>query len=325
MALVLLTGGLVGVENHAVAYDDEGAVTTADYIVDPVAEKSAVVQASYSTGSSGSKLTWRPYRPSIHQGGVAKQAERSTPAAQRASFDEPIENGSAKNNPFNDPFDDASQLTQLVPPANLQDDLLEKPEPKPIPARQLPALVSQQLSPKGESTQESQEIGGQELEKALAAGPQAGTFACPSPKDPKYMKPIKEISYRITPEKGELPQECGLGGEQFQPRMWQPITFTWKASALCHKPLYFEEPALERYGHTVGLGLQPVVSAAHFFLTVPILPYEMGLYPPGECIYTLGYYRPGSCAPYMLDPLPISIRAALFEAAAITTGVIVIP
>ena len=31
-------------------------------------------------------------------------------------------------------------------------------------------------------------------------------------------------------------------------------------------------------------------------------------------MYTLGYYRPGSCAPYMLDPLPISVRAGLMEA-----------
>lgn len=303
----------------AVAYDDDGAVTTADYVVDPVAEKSAVVQASYSTGGSGSKLTWRPYRPSPNKCTTSQPPAR---AEQPASYDEPIAGGTGPNNPFNDPFDDVSQLTQLVPPANLRDDLLEKPEPKLMPTGKLPTLVSQQLAPKAESTQESQAIGGKELERALAAGPQAGAFACPSPKD---LKPIHKISYRITPEKGELPQECGLGGDEFRPRTWEPITFTWKASALCHKPLYFEQVALERYGHTVGLGLQPVVSAAHFFLTVPILPYKMGLYPPNECIYTLGYYRPGSCAPYLLDPLPISIRAALFEGAAVTAGVLILP
>jgi hypothetical protein len=51
----------------------------------------------------------------------------------------------------------------------------------------------------------------------------------------------------------------------------------------------------------------------------------MGLCPPRECQYTLGYYRPGSCAPYMLDPLPISIRAALFEAGAWTGAAYLIP
>ena len=54
-------------------------------------------------------------------------------------------------------------------------------------------------------------------------------------------------------------------------------------------------------------------TAAHFFVTVPILPYKMGLELPDECVYTLGYYRPGDCAPYMIDPLPLSVRAAFFE------------
>jgi hypothetical protein len=49
-----------------------------------------------------------------------------------------------------------------------------------------------------------------------------------------------------------------------------------------------------------------------------MLPYNIGLQTPNECIYTLGYYRPGSCAPYKIDPLPISVRAVLFEAGVVT-------
>ena len=82
---------------------------------------------------------------------------------------------------------------------------------------------------------------------------------------------------------------------------------------------------LERYGHSWGPYLQPVISQGHFFLTVPILPYLMGVDPPCECIYTLGYYRPGSCAPYMLDPLPISARAGLLEAGVWVGGVFLVP
>jgi hypothetical protein len=319
--VVVLTFGLSGVA--AMAADDDGAVKTADYVDDPAADGSAVVQASYSTGASGNKLTWRPYRPSANKVTAPKPIER---AAQPASYDEPAQGASVDpNSPLNDPFGDRAQLTQLVPPANLRDDVLEKPDPKPSQLGKLSAAANQQLAPKVESSEQSQPVPLQELEKALASGPQAGGFKCPSPKDPEVIKPINRVGYQITPERGELPQECPLGEEQFRPRMWQPITFTWKASGLCHKPLYFEETQLERYGHTTKFGLQPVVSAAHFFLTVPILPYEMGLYPPNECIYSLGYYRPGSCAPYILDPLPISIRAALFQAAAITTGIVVIP
>ena len=106
---------------------------------------------------------------------------------------------------------------------------------------------------------------------------------------------------------------------------WQPVTFTWKASGLCHKPLYFEQAHVERYGHSTGPITQPLVSGAMFFLTVPILPYEMGLHPPYECIYSLGYYRPGSCAPYYLEPVPLSLRAGLIEAGAWLGGVYILP
>lgn len=88
----------------------------------------------------------------------------------------------------------------------------------------------------------------------------------------------------------------------------------WKASALCHKPLYFEDVALERYGHSWGPFLQPIMSGAHFFGRLPVLPYCMGLKTPNECVYTLGYYRPGSCAPYLVGGVPFTWRAALFQA-----------
>jgi hypothetical protein len=51
----------------------------------------------------------------------------------------------------------------------------------------------------------------------------------------------------------------------------------------------------------------------------------MGLELPDECMYTLGYYRPGDCAPYLLDPLPLSIRAGVFEAGAWIAGAAIIP
>lgn len=322
LALIAFAGSPWGSATaKAAVLDDEEAVKTADYVVDADSRDSGVVQASYSTGASGAKLTWRPYRPSLNRITSPMQDE---PDAQKASFDEPVEGDAVWNleDPMSDPFGDRIQGAQLVPPANLQDDLLEKPVARPMPSVQVPRFVSQDETPKAESSQQSQQIQGGELEEALAAGPQAGGFKCPSPKE---LKPISRISYNITPQKGELPQECELGGEQFRARAWEPITFAWKASGLCHKPLYFEEVALERYGHTTGILTQPFVSAAHFFLTVPILPYKMGLYPPNECIYTLGYYRPGSCAPHILDPLPISVRAALFEAGAIVAGVAIIP
>jgi hypothetical protein len=112
---------------------------------------------------------------------------------------------------------------------------------------------------------------------------------------------------------------------EFAGRHWAPIDYTWTASALCHKPLYFEQVQLERYGHSLGPYLQPLASGAHFFLSVPTLPYKMGVNPPNECVYALGYYRPGSCAPYLVPPLPISLRGAIYQGGIATGLAFLIP
>jgi len=124
----------------------------------------------------------------------------------------------------------------------------------------------------------------------------------------------------------DYPFECSIDdGQQFKGRCWDQTTYMWKASAMCHKPLYFEEEQLERYGHSFSPCFQPFVSGAHFFVTLPVLPYCMGVEPPCECIYALGYYRPGSCAPYMCNPVPLSLRGALFEAGAVTGAAAALP
>lgn len=139
---------------------------------------------------------------------------------------------------------------------------------------------------------------------------------CPSPRD---LKPINQITHRIAAEPGLFPQECVLSDEPFVPRNFACTVFTWKASALCHKPLYFQQAKLERYGHTFGPVLTPVLSTGHFFVSVFALPYKIGMNPPWECMYPLGWYRPGSCAPYTLGPVPISLRGAALQGL-VTTG-----
>lgn len=122
-----------------------------------------------------------------------------------------------------------------------------------------------------------------------------------------------------------LPTECTLGNEQYQGRDFIAGTMTWKASALCHKPLYFEDVQLERYGHTRGPIVQPFVSGAHFFANVALVPYKMGINPPHECQYPLGYIRPGSCAPWMHQPFPLSARGAATAAGFYTGANFLIP
>lgn len=124
----------------------------------------------------------------------------------------------------------------------------------------------------------------------------------------------------------DYPFECSIDdGSMHAGRCWEQVTYMWKASAMCHKPLYFEDEQLERYGHSFTPCLQPFVSGAHFFTRLPVLPYCMGVEPPQECIYALGHYRPGSCAPYMCNPIPLSLRGALFEAGAVVGTAAVLP
>jgi len=136
-----------------------------------------------------------------------------------------------------------------------------------------------------------------------------------------------DLNIAVSGDPGEdFPIECSIDdGTWHEGRCWNETTYMWKASALCHKPLYFEDAALERYGHSWGPCLDPFVSGAHFFGTLPALPYCMGLHPPNECMYALGHYRPGNCAPYLIPPVPLSCRAAAVQAAATTGAVFILP
>lgn len=144
--------------------------------------------------------------------------------------------------------------------------------------------------------------------------------------DIKINRSIHDLTDATKATPGRMPEECAAPhGGPFEPRTWEETTFMWKASGLCHKPLYFEDVELERYGHSWGPVVQPVISGGKFFATVPVLPYKMGVEAPWECVYPLGYYRPGDCAPYMIPPVPVSVRGAAAQAAATVGGILLIP
>ena len=100
-----------------------------------------------------------------------------------------------------------------------------------------------------------------------------------------------------------------------------PCGKAWLAPNFYHRPLYFEETNLERYGNR--LPMQLFVSAAHFFVTLPIIPYKMGANPPYQCTYTYGHQRPGDCVPYQIHRLPFSIKGGLNQA--LITSALVVP
>ncbi|MBI1346896.1 hypothetical protein GC163_11475 [bacterium] len=142
-------------------------------------------------------------------------------------------------------------------------------------------------------------------------------------------------------EAGVAPQPGGLG------RGWCLEPFDWEASAMRHRPLYFEEPNLERMGYYYGAPglkhnkltcntglcawmpedelLQPFVSAAHFYGRVAAVPYMMGVDYPWVEIYTLGDDRPGSCVPYRTYLVPLSLKGALLQGKAVLGLAYIIP
>jgi len=117
-----------------------------------------------------------------------------------------------------------------------------------------------------------------------------------------------------------LPESAQQRGEP-----WQWTVSQWAAANTFSHPRYFEDRMLERHGHERFPYLQPFVSGARFFATVPMLPYLMTVRDPFDYEYTLGYYRSGSRAPVMLQRPPYEKKAALVEAAAIAGAIIAIP
>jgi hypothetical protein len=113
------------------------------------------------------------------------------------------------------------------------------------------------------------------------------------------------------------------------PRNWAPQRKYWAAAATCHLPLYFQDPVLERYGHSVEqfvgpIGrfltypvddptqstqrnqmLQPWFSAGLMGLQIIAWPYNLIMDPPWEAQYDLGYYRPGDNIPTDTYWLPL--------------------
>lgn len=107
--------------------------------------------------------------------------------------------------------------------------------------------------------------------------------------------------------------------EKYEPRKFENALYAWEAADLYHYPLYFEDPSLERYGHTYHEALQPFASAARFGVQLIGIPYQATIDPVRKPVYTLGWYRPGECAPKLFYQIPWNSRAAAVQAG-VTTG-----
>jgi hypothetical protein len=129
-------------------------------------------------------------------------------------------------------------------------------------------------------------------------------IALPTEQDlARWSKPIEAIQLRPAAPQGPVPTDGSSGlFEEEKPasalsRSWACTEFQWCASELVHRPLYFDDIPLERYGQTACPVLQPALSGARFFATIPLLPAKMIVDPPCSCVYSYGLYRPGSPTP----------------------------
>lgn len=116
-----------------------------------------------------------------------------------------------------------------------------------------------------------------------------------------------------------------FGDQTFTPRNFVHSVALFDAPDLSYYPLYFHDPALERYGHTYGPLVQPAVSVARFGVQLVGLPYQMTIDPPW-CLQTgLGWLDPGDCNPKLCYQIPWNTKAALVEAGTITGLIFLIP
>ncbi|MDP6444016.1 MAG: hypothetical protein QF805_09525 [Pirellulaceae bacterium] len=135
------------------------------------------------------------------------------------------------------------------------------------------------------------------------------------------LRPLGQISLDVRPSMGVEPLDCFSQSFAAAPRRPGPRTdhlvdFHWEASGLHHRPLYFEDPQLERHGHGYAKIVQPAISSAKFARDALIFPYRLGLDPPHVSIHELGHERPGNHAIHRREHLPFSLRGAVLQGGA---------
>ena len=116
-----------------------------------------------------------------------------------------------------------------------------------------------------------------------------------------------------------------FGAEAYTPRNFPDTMLPWAAPMSKYYPLYFQDPALERYGHSHHPLIQPIISSARVSGQLVMMPYQMTIVPPWELQSPLGWYRPGDVVPKLKYPFPWNTTAAAVEAAAVTGFIYLIP
>ena len=178
-----------------------------------------------------------------------------------------------------------------------------------------------------------------ESEQPATSPPRAAAASVKDPCGAAQFKPLSELGISIAQPEGQSPTDFATPcwnqintGPNGAFRCWPRLCYQWDATCLCYNPLYFEEVNAERYGYICDDCCkyccspqdcwQSAASAAHFFGTIPCLPYCLVAECPTECVYTLGHYRPGTCGTPWRRNYPPCDPVAAVSAGGIYTGLI---
>lgn len=278
--------------------------TPAPVTTSPRSEQPVEVPASGTTIRTlpdEPKANLRALPASLEQSAAATE---STPLRTAAA---PTESKAAESD-FADPFSTESEPVLSLP---------EEPT----------AAIPQQseVPPAAEVKQNSQEpaavpkVGTRRLMTSNPAGPPRKTTQIRRISD---IAPLNDFdkNIEIKTYAAEKAREFNVkfGGEEYTPRNFPDTAVPWAAPSTKYYPLYFQDPALERYGHTHHHLLQPVISSARMTTQLVMLPYQMTITPPWCLQSPLGWYRPGDVVPKLKYPIPWSAKAAAVEAASLT-------
>ncbi|WP_437188428.1 hypothetical protein SH668x_001874 [Planctomicrobium sp. SH668] len=145
------------------------------------------------------------------------------------------------------------------------------------------------------------------------SGEETGKYLCPQPSAIPDDQRARCPDFQTLPSTGSIDRQFSM------------IDYQWMPTNLKHKPLYFEDVALERYGQQYPCGIQPFVSIGRFAVQGFGLPYQMAIDPVWRDIYPLGYYRPGDKAPELENQVPINLQAAAVTGGVYTGLIFLVP
>ncbi len=216
-------------------------------------------------------------------------------------------------------------LTLLIANALPQPPALAKPPatsgPIPLPSRDpFPSDRKQDVNQEADRAKQDQEKSDDESDKSGKSeetNSKENENALTPLQNRKLAISVQVVDLSVTGlGTGSLPESAADEREKlpFNSRSGAFKCVHWHPSSICHYPLRFEEPMLERHGHVRFGCWQPLASGAKFFATIPMLPYLATLRPSCEPVYALGNYRPGSCAPLLRETIPYDKQAAVVEA-----------